>query len=171
MPSRRAKRGTTSPIATTPEAAGFLALFESVRARPGMYLPEATFGAAAAWVEGYDRACNGGVLAGFREWLIVRASGGNNLAWFALVQDVAFPQSRAPQAETTKSPASEKHAIDVMFGLIAEFWMKRAELDGLLAIYREYDHWLRRQSWYRAPTTKRRKTARASVRGRRARRS
>ena len=47
-------------------------MFENVRANPGMYIPNATYEAVAAFVLGYDIACEGGVLVGFREWLIPR---------------------------------------------------------------------------------------------------
>jgi hypothetical protein len=164
MPSRSAKQAAPKSVAT--RAHTFLDLFENVRARPGMYLPASTYVAAAAWVEGYDRAHEGGVLTGFREWLVVKAGGGNNLYWFALVLELAFPKSRNPQAEPSKTPASEKQAIDALFRLISEFWVQRSKFDGLLEIYRAYDRWLRRQSWYEPPEMKAVKRRGSSARGR-----
>ena len=44
-------------------------LFEAVRKYTGMYVYPETYQAVSALVLGYDLACEGGVLEGFREWL------------------------------------------------------------------------------------------------------
>ena len=96
-------------------------LFEQVRLRPGMFLPETSFAAAVSFVVGYDLACEGDVLRGFREWLLLR-SGGNgwNLSWPGLVRKVVFPDD-AVFGEPTTTPEAHRRAIDSMFALIAEF--------------------------------------------------
>ncbi|WP_437733433.1 hypothetical protein [Sorangium sp. So ce1335] len=123
-------------------------LFEKIRSRTGMCLREETYAAASAFVLGYDLAAHGGVLNGFREWLIVRLDTGNNLAWTALVLRAAFPGNPDPQAAHRSSVATQRHAIDVLFQLIAEFDDYRAKPDGLRKIYFEYERWLRKQEWY-----------------------
>src|SRR5688572_4551159 len=49
-----------------------------------MYIQPETYAVAAAFVLGYDQACEGGVLVGFREWLVVRVGTGPNLNWIGL---------------------------------------------------------------------------------------
>ena len=123
-------------------------LFEALRLRPGMYVQEPTYAVLSAFVVGYDVALDGGVLCGFREWLITRLRGPNNLAWPGLVLCAAFPKASNPEAEVRSSPASQEHAIRVMFELLGEFETLRAELDGMRKIFAKYERWLRTQSWY-----------------------
>lgn len=127
----------------------FRELFDRVRDRTGMYLDQRTYSVVAAFVYGYDSACQGGPLQGFREWLIVRLGNGkyNNLSWFALVLHSAFPDAPDPQAEVHASAATETHAVDVLFRLVSEFDDLR-ETAGLQKIYRDYDSFLRQQDWY-----------------------
>jgi hypothetical protein len=113
-----------------------------------MYLQEETYAAVSAFVLGYDLAAQGGVLKGFREWLIVRLGAGNNLAWMALVLHLAFPGKSDPQVALQSSAATQRHAMDILFQLIAEFDDYRAAPDGLRKIYFEYEQWLRKQNWY-----------------------
>ncbi len=86
-----------------------------------MYIQDATYGAVAAFVLGYDIASEGGVLVGFREWLIPRVGVGNNLGWSALVLRLAFPEAVDPSATVGASSEMQRHAIDVLFRLVAEF--------------------------------------------------
>lgn len=120
-------------------------LFEDIRARFGMYLQDETYAAAAALVLGYDLACEGGVLAGFREWLVVRLNGGPNLGWTALVLHAAFPAATDPQQAVLASPETQRHAIDVLFGLLAEYDDVRTGRDGLRGVFLAFDRWLHQQ--------------------------
>jgi hypothetical protein len=122
--------------------------FEDVRNRIGSYLREPTYACAVALVVGYDLACAGGVLAGFREWLIARLGRGNTLSWDALVLEVAFDGSKDAQQAVRASAATEKQAIDVLFDLIAELDEVRSAPDGLRRIYANYERWLRTQEWF-----------------------
>lgn len=109
-------------------------LFENVRKRTGMYVLQQTYDSVASFVLGYDAACEGGPLMGFREWLVLREPSGANLAWPALVLHIAFPQAGDPQKELG-DPTAERHAIDTLFDLIAEFDKVRAQHDGLKKIF------------------------------------
>lgn len=109
-------------------------LFERVRKRTGMYVPDETYNSVAAFVLGYDLACEGGPLMGFREWLVLREPSGANLMWSALVLQIAFPEAGDPRRELN-SPTAERHAIDTLFDLIAEFDQVRAQRDGLKKIF------------------------------------
>lgn len=120
-------------------------LFEGIRTRTSMYLMEETYAAAAALVLGYDLACEGGVLVGFHEWLVVRLDGGSNLHWSALVLDAAFPSAKDPQRAVHASPKAQRHAIDTLFALLAEYDDVRTRQDGLKHIFVAFDRWLHEQ--------------------------
>jgi hypothetical protein len=120
-------------------------LFENVRARMGMYFMDESYGAAAAFVMGYDLACEGGVCTGFREWLVMRVGRGANLGWEALVLFAAFPSSNNPHAAVLASAETQRHAIDVLFSLLAEYDDVRSGTDGLRRVLVDYERWLRKR--------------------------
>ncbi|XYH97566.1 hypothetical protein ACMHYB_59065 [Sorangium sp. So ce1128] len=120
-------------------------LFENVRKRTGMYFQEQTYSVVAAFVLGYDMAHEGGVLAGFREWLVLRLGTGTNLTWMALVLHAAFPDEVSPRDAFVADPGAQRHAIEVLFQLIDEFDQVRAKRDGLRNIFVSYDRWVKQQ--------------------------
>jgi hypothetical protein len=126
----------------------FREIFERVRLRPGMYFQQPTYNTVAAFVAGFDAACTGGVLVGFREWLIPKVGDGNNLAWPGLVLRLALPDAPDPARVVSSTAETEKHAIDVLFRSIFEFDDDRSKPHGLRRIYVDYEHWLRQQDWY-----------------------
>jgi len=113
-------------------------VIKSLRARPGMYLAVETIDCVIAFLDGYDAACEHGFLVGFREWLVVRADGGNNLAWSGLVRHILDDD---PELNATQQVAG-------LFELLDAFMAVRCERDGLRRIYAAYEAWLRMQSWY-----------------------
>jgi hypothetical protein len=116
-------------------------VIESLRHHLGMYLRSETFDCVVSFLSGYDEAQSGGFLIGFREWLVVRADGGNNLAWPSLVLVVlGVPEERGE---------SEK-LIEGLFNLLEEFIAVRQSHNGLRQIFARYEDWLRRQDWYTA---------------------
>jgi hypothetical protein len=111
-----------------------------------MYVPSKRYDAVAAFVMGYDIACEGGVLAGFREWLVIRlGSAFSNLWWPALVLHVAFPSDQIAERALTTETANRK-AIDVLFSLIAEFDVERSAHGGLARILVKYESLTARRS-------------------------
>lgn len=119
-------------------------LFDSVRQRPGMYFLEETYSTIAAFVQGYDMACSGGLLVGFREWLVVRLMTGSNLGWPALVLHAAFPDVQSPQETLHRKPDGQRVATDVLFNLLAEYDKVRAKHDGLKDVFVAYENYARR---------------------------
>ena len=117
-------------------------LFENVRKRTGMFFRNETYDVVAAFVYGYDQAYEGGLLRGFREWLIVRLRTGSNLAWPALVAHAAFPNAKSPQNEVCVDAATERRAIDTLFDLLGEFDEVVGKHDGLKDIFREYEAYM-----------------------------
>jgi len=117
---------------------GLPPLIEALRSRPGMFVNPQTLDVITAFLRGYDAALYGGLLIGFREWLIVRSDGGNNLAWEALARDLLGKNLLG----------DEMKAIEMLFGLLEEFTNARDMPDGLRRIYMNYERWLREQEWY-----------------------
>ncbi len=115
--------------------------------RPGMYFSPVEFDVATAYVLGFDLACNGGALLGFREWLITKVGYGNNLSWCQLVSHLACPDADSPH-KTNANSAEHERAIEVLFGLLKEFWRDREAPQGLRRIFLAYQLWLQRQDWY-----------------------
>jgi hypothetical protein len=115
-------------------------LFKNVRRRTEMYVSKQTYAIVAAFVQGYDMAYEGGLLNGFKEWLVLRLQKGSNLGWPALVLDIAFPTVRNPEA-CLGTPESERLAIEMLFDLLAEFDIVREDRDGLRKILVAYEKW------------------------------
>jgi hypothetical protein len=118
---------------------GLPPIIEGLRRKPDMFLLSTTFDCVVAFLDGYDAAQSGGLLAGFREWLIVRADDGNNLAWPGLVSLLL---------KDKLTSADNDRRIKYLFDLLDEFIAVRNENDGLRRIYIKYESWLRRQAWY-----------------------
>ncbi len=121
-------------------------VLQQVIKRPGMYLPVVEFDVAAGLIQGFDLASSGGLLVGFREWLVLKLGYGNNLAWPGLVFRLAFPDSASCQHPIPGE--QQKCAVDSLFGLLEEFWQERESDHGLRRIYLRYQEWLKCQDWY-----------------------
>lgn len=120
---------------------------ENVRNAPGMFFRANEYDVAVAFIDGFNLASDGGLLYGFREWLIVRLNDGNNFAWHELVLRILFRDSRNPKNELNESD-DHRWAIDEMFRLIQEFRHDRETEAGIRQIFRRYEEWLRMQDWY-----------------------
>lgn len=106
-----------------------------------MYLAEETFGAFAAYIDGFDVARGGAPLCGFREWLIVKAGDGSNLSWHRLVLNRSLHNSGQPEAMKAEDAIRRTAALVLEFVAYREEW-------GLRTVFGEYDQWLRKQEWY-----------------------
>jgi hypothetical protein len=104
-----------------------------------MYLRVNTYDAAVSFVNGYNIALSGGLLVGFREWLIVRVDGANNMAWTELVLlELGNPEAQGEQSVL----------IQGLFRVLEDFVAVRDVHGGLRRIYAAYEKWLQRQDWY-----------------------
>jgi hypothetical protein len=112
-----------------------------------MYLPVVTYDAAASYVMGFDAALNGGLLLGFREWLIPQLDMGNNLGWPALVFE--FVSRQGDIAKEKSSGVDQGHVVvEALFTIIENFVQAHSQRGGTRRIFVAYDQWLRRQEWY-----------------------
>jgi hypothetical protein len=124
-------------------------LFADVHRRPGMFCLDGTFHDFTVFMRGCEAGNDWQLLTGFREWLITRADGGNNLVWEALVLRLAFPdRSDEPTREELAADSTlNKAAVDRLFELVDEFLQRRVEHGGVAKIFDEYWHWRRAQPW------------------------
>ncbi len=108
------------------------------------FFSDPTFEAVVAFVQGYNIACEGALLLGFREWLIVRLDDGLTLIWPDLVLRVAFPDARDPRGELSASAEGERRAVNTLWGLFFEFEAV-LEQRGLNSIVWAYCQWYSRR--------------------------
>ena len=129
----------------------FPPIFAQIRKRPEMYLPAATYEAAVSFVLGYDTAVSGGLLLGFREWLITQLDDGNNLWWPALVL-LVIEQPAIMSVSGEKSPTADEQraALEGLFNTIETFSRERSQRGGIRRIFAAYEGWLHKQEWYDA---------------------
>lgn len=122
-------------------------LLASVRQRPHMHGLDGSYATVTAFVLGCDAGSSGGMLTGFREWLIARLGNGNNLAWPALIRHLTPAGFTHPL-----TPEAGAEAVTTLFQLLEEFLEQREQPDSLFKIYTSYQSWLNTQSWYHFET-------------------
>src|SRR5438309_712191 len=116
-------------------------VLEKLRDRPGMFIPKVDFDVVAAFITGFNQATRGGLLAGFREWLVVRCGDGNNLPWPALVLRLTFPDAESPDRCLLQG-GNQKFAVDRLFDLLQAYFQEKESPDGMRRIYVRYERWL-----------------------------
>jgi hypothetical protein len=122
-------------------------LVEHLCVRTSMWVSPANYDSVTAYLSGFDAALEGGFLQGFREWLIVRANGCNNLGWPTIGVYVVFSDRDDPVATLHASESSDEFARKELFRLYTEYCSDLRE-HGLRGIYHKYEQWLHKQSWY-----------------------
>ncbi|TXR99780.1 hypothetical protein EAO73_28055 [Streptomyces sp. col6] len=94
-------------------------LWAHFRRRPEMFVDRLSFGTVVAFLNGYDIASDRAVLDGFREWLAAKLGYGWNLVYWALAENLIFPDGRP---EKPWSPMTEQHAVAGLISLIDEYF-------------------------------------------------
>ncbi|MBT2389049.1 hypothetical protein J7E87_06340 [Streptomyces sp. ISL-1] len=112
-------------------------VIEQLRARPGMYGLNGTYHPTAMLLIGFDLARDGGLLRGFREWLIVRKGERSSLVWYALVFQEALPGVSLRNWGRLE-PEQDQRAVDHLFSLVLEFLDVRGDTAALARMYAEY---------------------------------
>ncbi len=115
-------------------------LFDDMRRDLAAYVAPEAFGSVVDFLHGYDHACQGAVLAGFFEWLMLGGARGGNQGWPGLILNRAFPERlSSPDTPTPTGQAAERHAIDVLFDRLCEFERVRDRPGALREIYVAYN--------------------------------
>ncbi|MEU7947361.1 hypothetical protein AB0C50_22010 [Micromonospora taraxaci] len=110
---------------------------------------DGSFNSVAAFVLGFDAATNGGLLSGFREWLIVRINDGNNLAWPALAGRLLAVDCPHGDPGRVCADCGDQGGFELL-GVLDEFLAIKEERNGLAKIFDAYLEWLKKQQWYRS---------------------
>lgn len=127
-------------MATVSETREF---FQTVQKYPKMYGSGPTFREAKAFLCGYDAAHEYLPLDGFNYWLAHRVVGsGPNLAWFALVLRVAFPDEERPGCATDRPPEEESVAVATLYRLLDQFLAVRESGRSAEQIRAECQAWM-----------------------------
>jgi hypothetical protein len=115
--------------------------------RPGMYVYPASFGTVCAFLDGFNEGRGSGPLLGFREWLVVRNNGQDNVMWQGIVaRELGIPTNEFTNETDTES-------IRSLGRLLANYFQIRKE-NGITKIYYDYGNWLLRKDWYEGPLRK-----------------
>ncbi|MBX7228635.1 MAG: hypothetical protein K1X48_03385 [Burkholderiaceae bacterium] len=125
----------------------FKDLVQKLCKQPGMWVSEPYFMSVCAYLRGYDDAREGGPLAGFREWLIVKVNEGNNLGWERLVQNIIF---RDELSQASLKAQGEEESLLKLASLLDEYLVFRS-VTGLTKVYYDYAQWLLKKQWYSGP--------------------
>lgn len=123
----------------------FAKLVDNMCLRPQMYVSPATLSTVCAFLDGYNQARSGGLLAGLREWLVVRHEGWNNLSWAGIVS-----RRLGSSKVALDDKDGQKKLIQELGRLLGEFFEYRRTV-GLTKLYHDYGEWLLRQEWYYGP--------------------
>jgi hypothetical protein len=108
-----------------------------------MFTLHGTFSEVCAFLIGYDLALEGGMLTGFREWIIVRLDADREeFAWPGHVVVAAFSGPVATEKMTSEEDA---FARETLFRLLDEFLVVRNKRDGLSEIFLKHVAWVSAQ--------------------------
>lgn len=124
----------------------FAELVAELSRRPQMWVTPATLETVCAFLDGYNRAGAGGLLTGFREWLVVRVDGWNNLTWPGLVKRLLGVVDGGDNHDRDW----HHEQIRGLGSLFEEFFTYRRSV-GVTKLYHDYGEWLLRQEWYQGP--------------------
>ena len=119
-----------------------MSLLSHLKVATGLFVSRESLASVCAFLDGFDLGRHRAPLLGFREWLVVRQGGGDNMGWIGLVHQFLTASD------------SEQCRIVALCTLIEDFLNYRRE-QGLTKVYYEYGKWLMRQSWYEGPLRRR----------------
>lgn len=107
--------------------------------RPSMYCASSDFRTVASYIDGVHTTSR--CLIGFREWLVVKATTGNNLAWWGVIELLA----------RNKGIDEEAEKVTFMGELFTEFYELnfKSRHNKLFMIHLQYYHWMKSQRWYK----------------------
>lgn len=121
-------------------------LLRQVRRRPGMFFgrSDVNFDKLVAFLVGLDLGARGGLLNGFREYLILRLGEESSLWWPALAIKVTAPGA-APRPDTHDD---DRAAVDGLFDLLDEFLAEFPEGHSRSRLFQEYFLWKQQLSFF-----------------------
>jgi hypothetical protein len=107
-----------------------------------------TYCAVCSFLIGLDHGANLSLLLGFREWLIVRLDGYNNMSWPKLVMIGEFGEDISTCALDRLSPEQSIRSVRALRSRLQEFFELLSQGPGIRGVFAIYEDWLRGQDWY-----------------------
>ncbi|MGI5531647.1 hypothetical protein ACQEVX_30980 [Streptomyces syringium] len=112
-------------------------LFADVHRRPDSYVMSGSFRESVAFINGCDAGNSWGLLIGFPEWLASKLGCEANLAWPALIANLAGTPPRSLFSGETPE-ADEARAVEVLFAEVDAFLAARNGPHGARIIISDY---------------------------------
>jgi hypothetical protein len=124
----------------------YRALLRQVRIRPGIYFGsgDLTFDRLVAFVVGLDIGAQGGLLDGFREYLILRIGEESSLWW----PGVAIRVSRPDATSRPATDEDDRMAVEDIVGLLDEFLAEFPVGRSRKRLFQEYYLWKERLHFF-----------------------
>lgn len=122
-------------------------LLRKVRQRPGMYGVGNNLREIHAFIHGLDAGTSYRLLDGFREFLILKTGGGENLGWPSLVNLLVIGASEH-RSRSPESPDEEQMVLDATFELLDEFLAEMRSPHRRERLHHEFVLWQQSQSHY-----------------------
>lgn len=119
-------------------------VIERLRRSQSTFFVPMTFNTCVSFLLGFNSAQEGGLLFGFREWLIVKLGEELNAAWPAFIIKLALRSGRTSFDPDEQSEENVAYLLDTLDTFLAE----RSTYTGARAIFLRYDDWLRTQEHY-----------------------
>src|SRR5688500_1087545 len=120
-----------------------------IRDRTGMWVSPPTFRNAVSFIDGWNNGLQRGLLAGFRESLLVRSRAtGGNLHWPAYALDAVFSTDRPSIDDLDRNEDLCRRAIVGVIDLILEYRALRQQPNGMRRIFLEHESWLHGKTWF-----------------------
>lgn len=131
--------GFVKAVPSSAEDKEFAELVEHLCRYPGMHVAPATLETVLAILDGYDQGHSNGLLAGFREWLVIQGDGWDNMYWTGLVR------VRLRKRDDLKHDMEQNHEMIRSLGnLLAEFFQYRRSV-GITKLHSDYEQWRSKQ--------------------------
>ncbi|MFF5183793.1 hypothetical protein ACFY30_08385 [Streptomyces sp. NPDC000345] len=117
------------------------AFIEAIRDTPEGFGLNGTYYPTAMFLTGTDLGRSGGLLRGFREWLVVRRDECNGLQWHQPVLLDLFPGMKLQGWKHPDHLTPEQHAqaVEHLFSLVLEFLDVRSNPRELGRMYTRYE--------------------------------
>lgn len=112
--------------------------FIAICHQPLLVVQSVRYETVCAYIDGYDSALHGGLLVGFRHWLLSCDSERTNLPWWALVRRRVFvgvsPDAPLSEADSQLALAELASCLDM--------FMQCVITGGLESVFDRYNKWL-----------------------------
>ena len=122
----------------------WITFVDSLTTRPEMFVGLADYDFVTTFICGYNYACDGAFLAGFKEWLAMRYGHVSNVAWYAVIR---FETIGDTDKQGASDDTNDQVLLNALRELLTEF-MRHREAIGLRNVLYDHGVWLRQFEWF-----------------------